>query len=112
MEGAFTHLGNHLVSDSASTINAGDDESILHANLVGGRGLATGTRRRRNDDDDETDVFDDDDDMESMASMAVDGVNGKAPAKLEEEVELPPHACAYVPHYHQAHIRRLVCVCD
>ena len=98
MEGAFTHVGNHLVSNSASAINAGDDESILDANLVGGRGLAPAARRRRNDDDDgedddETDVFDDDD-MESMASMAVDGTNGKAPAKVEEEVELPPHACA------------------
>lgn len=97
MEGAFTHVGNHLVSNSASAINAGDDESILDGNLVGGRGLAPGARRRRNDDDDETDVFDDDD-MESMAGLAVDGANGKAPLKVEEEVELPPHACAYVHH--------------
>lgn len=91
MEGAFTHLGNHLISDSASTINAGDDESILDGQFGGG--LTAGARRRRHDDDDETDVFDDDD-MESMASMAVDGTNGKAPTKAEEEVELPPHACA------------------
>jgi hypothetical protein len=94
MEGAFTHMGNHLVSDSASTINAGaaDDESILDGDL--GRSTLTGTRRRRVDDDEETDVYDDDD-MESMASVAVDGVNGKT-LKVEEEVELPPHACAYV----------------
>jgi regulator of nonsense transcripts 1 len=83
MEGAFIHLGNHLVSDSASTINAGDDESIFD--------LQTPHRRRQ--DDDETDVFDDDDDMESMASMTVDGARKSAP-KAEEEVEVPPHACA------------------
>jgi hypothetical protein len=90
MDGAFTSVGNHLISDSASTINAGDDESILDGRLAA---LGTGARRRRHDDDDETDVFDDDD-MESMASMAVDGTNGKLPAKVEEEVQLPPHACA------------------
>jgi hypothetical protein len=85
MEGAFTHMGNHLVSDSAATINAGnhDDESILEA----------GPRRRRMDDDEETDIYDDDD-MESMVSMPVDGANGRSGAKAEEQVELPPHACA------------------
>jgi len=88
MEGAFTHLGNHLISDSASTINAGDDESILEGDLRNGMPA----RRRRRDDDEETDAYDDDD-MESMASMAVDGANGR-PAPAEEEVELPPHACA------------------
>ena len=31
MEGAFTHLGNHLISDSASAINAGDDLSTIDA---------------------------------------------------------------------------------
>ena len=92
MEGAFTHLGNHLISDSASTINAGDDESILDGDLSRG-GLPTGPRRRRRDDDDETDVYDDDD-MESMVSMSVGGPNGKPAPKAEEEVELPEHACA------------------
>lgn len=88
MEGAFTHLGNHLISDSAAAINAdaGDDESILN-------GLGGDARRRRRDEDEETDVYDDED-LESMASMAVDGVNGKYPHKAEEDVELPPHACA------------------
>jgi regulator of nonsense transcripts 1 len=86
----FNSVGNHLVSDSASTINAGEDESILDGRLAA---FGAGARRRRNDDDDETDVFDDDD-MESMASHAVDGANGNVPAKVEEEVQLPPHACA------------------
>ena len=86
MEGAFTHLGNHLVSDSTSNIKFGDDESILD-------GLG-GPRRRRNDDD-ESDVYDDD--TESLASMALGGVNGKqAKQEEEEQVELPPHACSYV----------------
>lgn len=82
MSAAFTNLGNHLVSNSNATINAGDDESILDGNFGG---------RRRQDDDEETDVFDDE---ESLASAAV---NGKLGAKKqdEEEVELPPHACAY-----------------
>lgn len=96
MEGAFTHMGNHLVSDSAATINAGagDDESILDGDLS--RGM-TASRRRRMDDE-ETDMYDDDDDAESMVSMPVDGANGKAGVKREEEeVELPAHACAYVP---------------
>jgi hypothetical protein len=91
MEGAFTHLGNHLLSDSGPTINAGDDESILDGDL--GRSNLTSSRRRRLDDDEETDVYDDDD-LESMASMAQDGTNGRPGAKADEEVELPPHACA------------------
>lgn len=89
---AFNSIGNHLVSSSNAVINATDDlstvdpdESVLN--------LANGARRRRHDDED-SDGFEDDD-LESMASAAVDGK--KAPAKVEEEVELPPHACAYVP---------------
>lgn len=102
MEGAFTHLGNHLISDSAPTINAGDDlsaidpdESILDREY--GRGnLSGGPRRRQHDDEDEgTEVFDDDD-TESMISMPVDGVNGKPGLRAEEDKEkvLPQHACA------------------
>ena len=115
MEGAFTHLGNHLVSDSASTINAGDDESILDGTL-GVVSLPSGSRKRRTDGDDEEDgdAFDDDDaddDTESMASMAVDdgggvsgaAINGTGAAKNpereaqreDEAVELPEYACAY-----------------
>ena len=99
MEGAFTHFGNHLISDSASTINAGDDlstidpdESVLDSEY--GKGNLSGGPRRRRHDDEETEAFDDDD-MESMISMPVDGTNGARPTKAEEEKELPPHACAY-----------------
>ncbi len=84
MEGAFTHMGNHLVSDSAATINAGieNDESILDGSL---------SRRRRADDDEY-----DEDDLESLASMPVGGPNGNAAMRAEEpEVELPAHACTY-----------------
>lgn len=101
MEGAFTHLGNHLISDSASAINAGDDLSTVDADESAldreyGRGnLTGGPRRRRAGDDDETDVYDDDD-MESLASAAVNGANGHPGPKEEELVELPSHACAYV----------------
>ncbi|EMC99325.1 hypothetical protein BAUCODRAFT_399389 [Baudoinia panamericana UAMH 10762] len=101
MAGAFTHVANHLVGDSASAINEGDDISTLDAGesaLDGeyGRGnLNGGPRRRRVGDDDETDVYDDDD-LESLASHAVNGANGRAGQQpAEEEVELPPHACAY-----------------
>lgn len=97
MEGAFTHLGNHLISDSAPTINAGDDlstidadESILDREY--GRGnLSGGPRRRRHDDEEE--AFEEDD-VESLVSLPVDGANGKQAVHTEEEKELPPHACA------------------
>jgi regulator of nonsense transcripts 1 len=91
MEGAFTGLGNHLISDSKSSINAAgdDDASILDGDF--GR-LGPSRRRRQDDEETETDVFDDDD-LESLASMAVDGANGKVGLKTEEQ-ELPPHACA------------------
>ena len=101
MEGAFRNVGNHLVGDSASAINEGDDISTLDAGESAldseyGRGnLNGGPRRRRVGDDDETDVFDDDD-LESLASHAVNGgPNGQGAAGQEEEVELPAHACSY-----------------
>jgi regulator of nonsense transcripts 1 len=86
---AFSNLGNHLVSNSAAAINATDDastadpdESVLN--------LAKGPRRRRHDDEGSDGLGEDD--LESLASMQVDGVNGRA--RVEEEKELPPHACA------------------
>ena len=89
---AFNSIGNHLVSSSNAVINATDDlstidpdESVLN--------LANGARRRRHDDD-ESEALDDDD-LESMANLGIDGKQGVE--KVEEEVELPPHACAYVP---------------
>ena len=100
MEGAFTHLGNHLVSDSAATINAGDDLSTIDPNeeildSEYGHGNTTGEprRRKRGEEDEGTEVFQDDE-TESMVSMPVDGVNGKAEIKAEEEKSLPAHACA------------------
>lgn len=86
-------MGNHLVSDSAATINAGghDDESILEGDLS--RRTLTGARRRRGDEDDSTEIYDDDD-LESMVSAPIDGANGKS-RHTDEEVELPSHACAY-----------------
>lgn len=98
MEGTFTHVGNHLISNSASTINAGDDlstldpdESVLDSEY-GKSSLIGGPRRRRHDDE-ETETFDEDD-IESMISMPVDGTNAVHPAKVEEDKELPAHACA------------------
>ncbi|KAK5632093.1 hypothetical protein RRF57_007807 [Xylaria bambusicola] len=97
---AFTHLGNHLVSNSATTINAGEDdmstldpdESLLFGKYNGRGGL--GNARRQNDDDDnETEAFDDDDN-ESMTSVPVDALKGLA-IKAPEEDKAPPHACAY-----------------
>jgi regulator of nonsense transcripts 1 len=104
MEGAFTHLGNHLISDSAAAINAGDDlstidpdESLLYTQYGGAGGLGLGglgpSRRRNDDDDNETEVYDDDD-VESLASMAVDGMKTLGLRGLEDEKELPAHACA------------------
>lgn len=98
MEGAFTHLGNHLISDSAATIKAGgDDLSTLdhdEALLYAKQGARAG-RRRDDDDDNQTDLYDDDD-ADSLTSFAVDGVKNLNVDQQEEE-ELPEHACAYVP---------------
>ncbi|KAL1297280.1 hypothetical protein AAFC00_004835 [Neodothiora populina] len=103
MEGAFTHLGNHLISDSASAINAGDDLSTIDADEAAldreyGRGNLTGGPRRRRvgDEDDETEVYDDDDDLDSLASAVVNGgADAQQENPKEEQVELPDHACAY-----------------
>ena len=96
MAEAFNSLDNHIVSDSAAAINAGDDLSTVDADesVLGRDGPQGGgrSRRRRGDDDDETDLYDDD--MESLISQPVNGTNGKPALKQEEEVELPPHACA------------------
>lgn len=99
MEGAFTHLGNHLISDSAAAINAGDDlstidpdESLLYGQY-GEAGVLGSSRRRNDDDDNETEVYDDDD-VESMASMPIDGMKTLGLRGLEDEKELPAHACA------------------
>lgn len=90
---AFNYMGNHLVSDSASTINAGDDmstvdgdESILN--------MATGPRRRRHDDEEEISDSFEDDDLESMASVPVDRASKATTSKPEEDKELPIHSCA------------------
>ncbi|TPX14421.1 uncharacterized protein E0L32_005385 [Thyridium curvatum] len=102
MEGAFTHLGNHLISDSAAAIKAGDnddlsnidpDESLLYGKFGGRAGLGN-ARRRADDDDNETEVYDDEDD-ESVANVPVDGMRGLKLKDAEEERELPAHACAY-----------------
>lgn len=103
MEGAFTHLGNHLVSDSAAAIKAGGsdelsnidpDESLLYG-VYGGRAGEAGlgnARRRHDDEDNETEVLDDDD--ESLSSVPVDGMKALKLNGQEEEKELPAHACA------------------
>jgi regulator of nonsense transcripts 1 len=102
MEGTFINVSNHIVGNSASAINEGDDLSTLDAGESAldseyGRGnLNGGPRRRRVGDDDETDLYEDDD-LESLASHALNGGQaGKAAnAGQEEEVELPAHACSY-----------------
>ncbi|GAP91209.1 putative ATP-dependent helicase nam7 [Rosellinia necatrix] len=99
---AFTHLGNHLVSNSATTINAGEDdistldpdESLLFGKYNGRGGLGNSRRQNDDDDDNETETFDDDDN-ESMTSAPVDALKGLALTTLEEDKTLPPHACAY-----------------
>jgi len=98
---AFTHLGNHLVSNSATTINAGEDdmsaldpdEGLLFGKYNGRGGLGS-ARRQDGDDDNETEAFDDDD-TESMVSVPVDAMKGLALKTPDEDKALPPHACAY-----------------
>lgn len=108
MEGAFTHVGNHLLSDSAAAIKADNDdlstidpeENLLYNKYGGGAELDNegggGVTRRRHDEDDNTTNYDDAD-TESVVSTTADGVQGlslEADAE-EEEKELPAHACAY-----------------
>ena len=112
MEGAFTHLGNHLISDSASAINAGDDLSTIDADEAAldreyqNRNLnqapqARPRRRRARDNDDESDIYpDEDDDADSLASHQINGQNGHHHQDEEHDIELPTHACAYVAQYH------------
>jgi len=97
MEGAFTHLGNHLISDSAATIKAGGDNlSTLDPNdalLYHKHGARPG-RRRDDDDDNQTELYDDDD-IDSLTSAPVDGMRALHLGP-EDEHSLPEHACAYV----------------
>ncbi|CAD6440381.1 f4b459af-ebd5-4b58-8fbd-9fd58f20d351 [Sclerotinia trifoliorum] len=101
MESAFAHVGNHLISDSAAAINAGADdlsnidpeESLLYGQYGGHGGLGS-SRLRSDDDDNETEVFDDDDN-ESLASVPLDGMKTLGLRGLDDEKELPAHACAY-----------------
>jgi regulator of nonsense transcripts 1 len=99
MEGAFTHVGNHLISDSAAAIKAGgDDLSTIDPDetlLYGKFGGARSGRRRADDDDNHTELYDDDDN-DSLTSIPVDGMKGLNLRAAEEERELPPHACAFV----------------
>ncbi|KAK5987558.1 Regulator of nonsense transcripts 1-like protein [Cladobotryum mycophilum] len=97
MEGAFTHVGNHLISDSAAAIKAGaDDLSALDPDetlLYGKYGGQSG-RRRADDDDNQTEAFEEDDN-DSLNSVPVEGMMGMSLKNSGEEKELPAHACAY-----------------
>lgn len=102
MEGAFTHLGNHLISDSASTINAGagDDLSSIdpHESLLDreyGRDNLHGIPRRAARTAEATaDPAATRGPIEGPAAIGESG--GTTVAQPEEEKELPPHACSYV----------------
>ncbi|KAF5702705.1 regulator-nonsense transcripts 1 [Fusarium globosum] len=97
MEGAFTHVGNHLISDSAAAIKAGaDDLSTIDPDeslLYGKYGDRNG-RRRADDDDNQTEAFEEDDN-DSLNSVPMDGLTGLKLKGQDEEKELPAHACAY-----------------
>ncbi|KAG9252092.1 uncharacterized protein F5Z01DRAFT_249153 [Emericellopsis atlantica] len=98
MEGAFNHVGNHLVSDSAAAINAGADDlsglgpsdGLFYSKAPGGS-----TSRRLNDDENRLEPYDDDD--KDSVSTPVDPITGLKMNGHEEEKELPEHACAWVP---------------
>ncbi|KAG5997415.1 hypothetical protein E4U43_002637 [Claviceps pusilla] len=98
MEGAFTHVGNHLISDSAAAIKAGaddlstlgPDDNLLYTKYSGGHS----GRLRADDDDNQTEAFEDDEN-ESLNSVPVDSMMGLKLKNIEEPKELPAHACAY-----------------
>lgn len=87
-------MSNHMVSHSGPTINAGDDMSTLDPD-ESYMNMGVAARRRRHDDEDDASDGLDDEDLESLASVQV-GENMKGRLAVEEEKELPPHACAYV----------------
>lgn len=96
MEGAFTHVGNHLISDSAAAIKAGaddlsaldPDENLLYDKFRAG----PGGRRRADDEDNQIEALEDEND--SLNSVPVDGLMGLQLKGQEAEKELPAHACA------------------
>lgn len=96
MEGAFTHVGNHLISDSAAAIKAGaDDFSTLDPDetlLYGNHGSRSG-RRRADDDDNQTEALEEDDN-DSINSVPAEGMAALDLRGLDEEKDLPAHACA------------------
>lgn len=76
---------NHLASDSyiGAVVDERNGADLDDINLT--------HRPRRHDDDDEG--SDGDDDAESTTSAQA-AENPKSPGAIEEEKELPPHACA------------------
>lgn len=101
MEGAFTHVGNHLISDSAAAINAGaDDLSALgHGESLLYDKFDSRGPRRADDDDNQTEVFEEDDN-DSLNSGLADGMSGLKLQDPKEDKELPAHACACVQPIH------------
>lgn len=96
MEGAFTHVGNHLISNSAAAIKAGaDDLSAIDPDesLLYGKYAERSGRRRADDDDNQTEAYEEDEN-DSLNSVPVDGLTGLKLKGPEEEKELPAHACA------------------
>ncbi|PHH82161.1 hypothetical protein CDD82_6783 [Ophiocordyceps australis] len=97
MEGAFTHVGNHLISDSAAAIKAGadDDLSALDADesLLFGKHRGPSGRRRADDDDNQTELLDEDDN-DSVNSVPLGPMGGMSLKDVQKE-EPAPHACAY-----------------
>jgi len=86
---AFNNMGNHMVSNSASAINATDDVSTLDPD-ESILSLVKGPRRRQHD----YESADGEDDLESLTSAAQEQQQEQAAKQEEPEKELPPHACA------------------
>lgn len=79
--------GNHHTASPAGDDRATTDLEESTLNMSGA------PRPRRHDDDDEGSDILGDDDAESTTSAHL-GENTKGQGKVEEEKELPPHACA------------------
>lgn len=83
-------MENHIISDSSPLINANDDMSTMDPE---DSILSMAGRPRRHDDEDDGSEGLEDDDAESLTSVPA-GERRKGHHKVEEEKELPPHACA------------------
>lgn len=87
-----SQLENQLAGPASTLTAIGDNRAAVDLD-ESTHNMTGGPRPRQHDDDDEGSDIGEDDDLESTNSAPVAG-SAKGQGKVEEEKELPPHACA------------------